>query len=88
MESPVVPVLKPTGKVRLCIDFHKLNEITIQEHCYIMDIEDILLKVAGCSVLSKLDRAFTKSKWTLSLRISRHLYVGLEDICSTEYLLV
>jgi len=53
--SPVVPVLKPSGDIRLCIDFRKLNDITVQEHCYIPDLEDILSKVSDSRVLSKLD---------------------------------
>ena len=53
--SPVVPVLKPSGDIRLCVDFRKLNDITVQEHCYIPDLEDILSKVSDSMVLSKLD---------------------------------
>jgi len=45
--SPVVPVLKPTGEVRYCENFRKLNKITVQEHCYMPDIEDIFAKVSG-----------------------------------------
>jgi len=39
--SSIVPVLKPSGEVRLCVDFRRLNDITVQEQCYIPDIEDI-----------------------------------------------
>ena len=53
--SPVVPVLKLSGDIRLCVDFRKLNDITVQEHCYIPDLEDILSKVSDSMVLSKLD---------------------------------
>ena len=48
--SPVVPVLKPSGDIRLCVDFRKLNDITVQEHCYIPDLEDILSKVSDSMV--------------------------------------
>ena len=53
--SPIVPVLKPSGDIRLCVDFKKLNDITVQEHCYIPELEDILSKVSDSMVLSKLD---------------------------------
>ena len=36
--SPVVPVLKPSGDISLCDDFRKLNNINVQEHCYIPDL--------------------------------------------------
>ena len=33
--SPLVPVAKPNGKIRLCIDFRKLNLATPQQQTYI-----------------------------------------------------
>ena len=47
--------MKPSGDIRLCVDFRKLNDITVQEHCYIPDLEDILSKVSDSMALSKLD---------------------------------
>ena len=53
--SPVETVLNPSGDIRLCVDFKKLNDITVQEHCYIPDLEYILSKVSDNMVISKLD---------------------------------
>ena len=32
--SPMIPVKKPNGKVRMCIDFRKLNAITVKHQFY------------------------------------------------------
>ena len=51
----MVPVAKPNGKIRLCVDFRKLNLLTPQQQAYIPCLDDILDKVGQSSVLSKLD---------------------------------
>ncbi len=33
--SPLVPVKKPGGGIRLCVDYRKLNEVTTKEPYYI-----------------------------------------------------
>jgi len=48
--SSLVPVAKPNGKVRLCIDFRKLNVATPQQQTYIPCLDDILDKVGQSSV--------------------------------------
>ena len=53
--SPLVPVAKPNGKVRLCVDFRHLISITPQQQSYIPCLDYILDKVGQSHVLSKLD---------------------------------
>ena len=53
--SPVVPVRKPNGSLRLCIDFHALNEITPLRRYYLPTLSDILDRAGSSRVLSKLD---------------------------------
>ncbi len=53
--SPLVPVRKPDRAVRLCIDFRRLNAITVVEPYYIPGLEEIITKVGQSKVLSKLD---------------------------------
>ena len=53
--SPIVPVLKPNGAVRVCVDYRKLNACTPQTQCYIPTLDDILDDVGQAKVLSKLD---------------------------------
>ena len=52
---PMVPVLKPSGNVRICADYEKLNE-SIKRELYMLPIlDDIAPKVAGMTMFSKLD---------------------------------
>ena len=53
--SPIVPVTKKDGKIRLCIDYRKLNSITEPDPYYMTTLEEILEKVGESRCLSKLD---------------------------------
>ncbi len=55
--SPLVPIIKPSGKIRLCVDFRKLNSVTPQVQYKIPELDDILEKVGVAQALSKLDLA-------------------------------
>ena len=55
--SPIVPVTKPDGSVRICVDYRKLNEVTAKDPYYMPTLEEILERVGSCHVLSKLDLA-------------------------------
>jgi len=53
--SPIVPVAKPGDAVGLCLDYRKLNSVTIPDSYYIPLIDDILDQVREAMYLSKLD---------------------------------
>lgn len=54
--SPVVLTQKKNGKWRLCIDFRKLNELTIKDSYSIPYIEEILFSIGGnVGALSTID---------------------------------
>ena len=53
--SPVVPVLKPNGSIRVCIDYRRLNAVTNKLEYYMPTLEDVLEKVGPCKIVSKLD---------------------------------
>lgn len=55
--SPLVPVKKSDGGVRLCVDFRKVNELTIREPYYIPGFEEMVERVGTGKVLSKIDLA-------------------------------
>ncbi len=55
--SPLVPVRKPDGNIRLCVDYRRLNDITTKEPYYIPSFEEMVEKVGVGRVMSKIDLA-------------------------------
>ena len=55
--SPIVPFPKKYGTVRLCVDFRRLNEVTVGDPFYMTTLEEILERVGEAKVMSKLDLA-------------------------------
>ena len=53
----IVPVPKPDGSVRLCIDFRRLNAVTESDPYYMITLDEILEKTGNSTVISKLDLA-------------------------------
>ena len=53
--SPVVPVPKKDGSVRVCIDYRKLNEVTTADPYYMASMEEILERVGSSKIISKID---------------------------------
>lgn len=50
-------VKKADGSLRLCIDYRKLNELTIKNKYPIPRIDDMFNQMSGAKVLSQLDLA-------------------------------
>ena len=55
--SPIVPVPKKDGTVRICVDFRRLNEVTVGDPFYMTTLEEILERVGSSRCMSKLDLA-------------------------------
>ena len=55
--SPVVPVPKKDGTVRVCVDYRKVNEVTVADPYYMATMDEILERVGESCVMSKLDLA-------------------------------
>ncbi len=53
--SPLVPVRKKDGSVRICVDFWQLNDVTPLVRYWVPSLDEILQKVGQCSCLSTLD---------------------------------
>ena len=55
--SPLVPVPKKDGSVRVCVDYRKLNSVTQADPYYMTTLEEILERVGGSKIMTKLDLA-------------------------------
>jgi len=53
--SPLIPVKKKDGSIRMALDLRKLNEITVKDSFPMPRIDEILEKVAKARVFSRLD---------------------------------
>ena len=51
----MVVVPKPNGKVRICVDFTKLNQSVKRENHPLPSVDESLAKLAGATVFTKLD---------------------------------
>ena len=53
--TPMVPVQKSNGKLRICVDLRKLNSAVKRARFVLPTLEDIAPKLAGVQYFSKLD---------------------------------
>jgi hypothetical protein len=53
--SPVELVIKKNGKVRPCVDYRRLNAVTIKDAFLLPRIQDCLDTVAGATLFSTFD---------------------------------
>ena len=53
--SPVIFVDKRDGTTRLCVDYRKLNDVTIKNKYPLPKIEDLFDQLSGAHVFSKID---------------------------------
>ena len=58
---PIVSVSKPDGTVRICVDFRKLNAVTVSDPYYMSTLEEILEKVGMRRHLRQNTPMFPKS---------------------------
>jgi transposase InsO family protein len=55
--APMVPIVKKNGKVRITVDYKKLNVSVKRQQYMLPNLEDIAPKLAGAIVFSSLDAA-------------------------------
>ena len=53
--SPIVPVRKPDGSLRLCIDYRKLNFVTKNEKFPMPNLQNLVYSLHGAKYFTKLD---------------------------------
>ena len=53
--SPVVPVKKKDGKLRLCVDYRRLNKVTVEQNFPIPNLTDSIYSANKIKYFTKLD---------------------------------
>ena len=53
--TPVIFVDKEDGTIRLCVDYRKLNDVTIKNKYPLPKIEDLFDQMNGAKIFSKID---------------------------------
>jgi hypothetical protein len=53
--NQIVPVLKPDGSLRICLDPQQLNSVTIRERYTLPTISDIYARLSGSTMYTTLD---------------------------------
>ena len=53
--APMVVVPKSNGKIRICVDFTKLNDCVRRERHVLPSVEQTLAQMGGGKVFTKLD---------------------------------
>ena len=65
--APPVLVKKPDGSVRFCVNYKKLNSVTVFDGEPMPNPEDVYIKMRGKQYRSKLD--LTKGYWQISMDV-------------------
>ena len=53
--APIIFVPKPGGKLRMCVDYRQLNSLTVKNRYPLPRIDELLDRLHGSSVFTKLD---------------------------------
>lgn len=51
----IVPVRKTNGEIRICVDFCKLNQVSLEDNFSLPNMDYLLQIVAGSELMSMLD---------------------------------
>ncbi|GFN91181.1 reverse transcriptase [Plakobranchus ocellatus] len=74
--SPITVVMKEDGAIRLCLDFRKLNKITIFDAEPIPTLNELLGKMKGTKVFTKCD--LTKGYWQIPMHEDSKAYKAFQ----------
>lgn len=74
--NPIIPVIKKTGEIRLCLDARKANEIIIPDYECNKSINELLAKGQQSKWLSTID--LTSSYWQVQLTPESRQYTAFQ----------
>lgn len=74
--APMVVVRKPDNSHRICLDFRRLNDVTVFDGEPMSDPEEIFTNVAGSKYFSKID--LTKGYWQIPLHENSKQYTAFQ----------
>lgn len=74
--SPIVLVKKKDGSTRFCIDYRKLNAITVTDAEPIPNQEDLFIQLRNAKYFSKID--LVKGYWQLPVEVSSRKYTAFQ----------
>ena len=74
--SPITVVAKPDGSIRLCIDFKKLNSVTIFDNEPIPQMDEMVTRITKAKYFTKLD--LTKGYWQIPLKENCKQYTAFQ----------
>ena len=78
--SPMVPVVKPSGKLRICVDLKRLNASVAREKHTLPILDDVLHRLAGSTVFSKLDASSGFWQIPLDPDSAKHIHHTLRPL--------
>ena len=70
--TPMVPVLKKSDDIQICVDLKQLNKIVCCEKFQMPTMDEILPKLAGATAFSKLDAS--SGFWSVPLHPDSYNY--------------
>ncbi|GFN81979.1 Pol polyprotein [Plakobranchus ocellatus] len=74
--SPITVVMKKDGAIRLCLDFRRLNKITIFDAQPIPTLDELLGKMKGAKFFTKYD--LTKGYWQIPMHEDSKAYTAFQ----------
>lgn len=84
--NSMVTVIKPNGKIRICIDPRDLNRAILREHFPLKTVVEVATRMPGAKIFSKLDATsgFLQTKLDDGISNSAHLILRLDVMDSVE----
>ena len=69
---------KKDGTLRMCIDYRKINKVTVKNRYPLTRIEDIFYQLKGASIFSKIDLQSGYYQLRVKMSMCRKLHLELD----------